>query len=171
MGGGRDAGMQTNGSTPAQIADWYSERCEKFVYLARGDARKAARLSPKEKLRPSWCEACNGFHLAHVPPAVIRGETTETEYYDRARGKAPTKNTDGIDLRLPRPRIASRRWTAARQLRYDEQLLAAAWADRVTGGNRANPAWLAQRQYAGELLAWARGHLEELAEQAQSGLT
>lgn len=170
MGGGRGAGRDVNGSTPAQIADWYSEQCEKFVYEARDGARRAARLSPREKLRPQWCDRCQGFHLAHVPPPVVRGEETEAEFYGRVRGGAASRDTEGIDLRLPRPKIASRRWNAARQLRYDEQLLAAAWADRLTGGNRANPAWLAQRQYAGELLAWLRSHLEKLAEQARTGI-
>lgn len=157
--GGRNSGRERHGMTVQQIADFYSEECEKYVYLGRDKARQAARLS-QGKMRAYWCETDGGFHLGHLPAAVTRGDATENEHYDRVRG---------IDLRLPRHKIASRRWAVARQLRYDENLIAAAYADQSAGVDRSNPLWVAERRYAGELLTWLRVQFEQLAEKAQDG--
>lgn len=157
--GGRNSGRERQGVTAAQIADFYSEKCEKFGYTSRDKARQAARLT-SEKMRPYWCEVDRCFHLGHLPPAVTRGERTEGEHYEQLRD---------IDLRLPRHKMASRRWMVARQLRYDADMIAAAYADQVAGVDRSNPEWAAQRRYAGELLNWVKAQFEQLAEKAQNG--
>lgn len=57
----------------------------KIAYGSRADARAAAMRARKrgEHCRPYRCPRCDLIHIGHLPPAVVAGEVSATEFYNR----------------------------------------------------------------------------------------
>ena len=69
--GGRNAGQRFNGGSVPDIASHYSERCEKWAYASRRDAKVAARRASGAHLRPYECAQCRDWHLHTLPDQVL----------------------------------------------------------------------------------------------------
>ena len=54
----------------------------KRQYLARSEARRAARSQPSRKLSAYQCKGCDMWHLGNLPPDVVRGEFTRDQWRD-----------------------------------------------------------------------------------------
>ena len=59
--------------------------CGKVRWFTRRAARRARRRLPAEHLRPYWCAGCRGWHLGHLPAAVLTGAFAADEWYDPRR--------------------------------------------------------------------------------------
>lgn len=70
-----------------QTVDTY-DRCGKWGYHTRADAKKALRRHRGKgfdrRVRPYKCPDCGFFHLGHMPGVVRAGMATADEFYGRA---------------------------------------------------------------------------------------
>jgi hypothetical protein len=59
--------------------------CTKVRWFSRRSAQRARRFTPAEHQRAYWCPGCHGWHLGHLPQAVMLGRLSAREVYGLTR--------------------------------------------------------------------------------------
>ena len=66
------------------LAIGYCSDHDKLLYVDRKTARRAAKAHPTHKNEFQCSVNPLMWHIGELPPAVIRGEMTRDEYFDRS---------------------------------------------------------------------------------------